>query len=102
MYRVEDAPSRSQTEGAVRGWLLTSVTRYKSSGSTRTGLRRGRGVPRAGEAVGVGELIPTYLAGTLRMNFTRFALGVAPGELSVISFYVWAVDSASSYWATFD
>ena len=39
-----------------------------------------------------------YVAGTLRMNFTRFALG----ELPVISLYVWAVDSASSYWATFD
>ena len=38
MHRVEDedAPSRSQTEGAMLGWLLTFVPRYKSSGSTGT------------------------------------------------------------------
>ena len=27
---AEDAPSRSQTAGAVRGWLLTFVTRYQN------------------------------------------------------------------------
>ena len=37
-----------------------------------------------------------YVAGTLRMNFTRFALGVALGELPLIIFYVLVVDSASS------
>ena len=36
-----------------------------------------------------------YVAGTLRMNFTRFALGVALGELPVIGFYVLVVGRAS-------
>ena len=41
MYRVEDedAPCRSQAEGAMRGWLLIVVTGYKVSGSTETGVR---------------------------------------------------------------
>ncbi len=42
-----------------------------------------------------------YVAGTLRMNFARFALGVALGELPLIYFYVLAVDSASSSWGLF-
>ena len=34
----EDAPSRSQPESAMRGCLLTFVTRYKISGSPETGV----------------------------------------------------------------
>ena len=46
----EDAPCRSQTEGAVRGWLLTFVPRYKSGSST------GMGVSHAGARRPTGAL----------------------------------------------
>ena len=55
MHRVEDAPSRSQTEGAMREWLQTFVPQYKISGSTGTGVtaHAGAGRPRRVQAASI-------------------------------------------------